>query len=484
MVTWIYKPIFWMGVLSILLVIYSVFRAANLSMTHDESHTFLAFHTQPIWPCFFSTHCWETANNHLLNTLLMQQSVRWFGVSELTIRLPNVLGQVVFLGYSIAIVRLFTWPFLTALAAFVLLNFNPYLIDFFGLARGYGLSVAFFLAAIYYLLIYIKVPWPGLWPLLGLYVSGFLSIMANFTALNFIFCLSCLQVSCSVYLVWSQKINLRKVFGPLIIPVFFGLLLFFLLKLPISVLKEKGEFLYGAASAWDTLKILAQDILYGQNYLGGQTILCFLLFILLGLIASIFLAIYYFKFSNAVTILPLVLCGLGLGAFSLMIIQHLWLDSSYLFNRKAILFIPAFTLMLISGLNQLRPVYQRVMSMVILILLSWHLLRCLNLSFCREWWYDKNTKTVMRELNSQVKGREQPITLGTNWLFMPTAEFYRVTLKMDQIAPLVYDKSIQGDGRFDFYFIDYNDWPILQSNYEKVMEFDSGSRFLLQKKKE
>lgn len=470
-----------MVILAILLVIYSLLRAASLSMTHDESHTFLAFHAQPVWPCFFSTHCWETANNHLLNTFLMQQSVHWFGVSEWSIRLPNVLGQIIFLGYSIAILRLFAWSFWPALAAFVMLNFNPYLIDFFGLARGYGLSVAFFLGAIYYLLIYVKVPGSGWRSLLGLYIFGFLSIMANFTALNFIFCLFCLQIGGFVYLVLTQKHHLTRAVGSQFIPALFVFILFMLLKLPIAVLKEKGEFLYGAASAWDTLKIMAQDMLYGQNYLGDKTTIFFLLAALLGLMGSVLLAIYNFRFKDLSSTVPIIFCGLGLGAFILMIIQHHWLGSSYLFNRKAILFIPAFALMLISAFNKLPEIYQRIISMIMLSLLSWHLLRCINLSYCREWWYDKNTKTVMLELARQVKDQEQPITLGTNWLFMPTAEFYRVTRALDQIAPLIYDKSIQGDGRFDFYFIDSNDWPALQSNYKKIMEFDSGSRFLVQK---
>ena len=81
-----------MAVVAAGLLVYVFWRAAALSMTHDEAHTYLAFHNVSVWSCFWSSDCWENANNHLLNTLLMQWSVTMFGPKEWAIRLPNVGG--------------------------------------------------------------------------------------------------------------------------------------------------------------------------------------------------------------------------------------------------------------------------------------------------------------------------------------------------------------------------------------------------------
>lgn len=467
---------------AIVLWLYTAYRAAHLSMTHDESHTFLSFLQQPVWPCFFSPICWETANNHLLNTWLMQLSVHWFGISEFFIRLPNVLSHGLYILFSILLVRSLNYSFWPALAVFALLNFNPYLLDFFSLARGYGLSAALFIGAIYFLQRYalaIGSPWQNLF---SLYACGWLSIMSNFTALNFMFCVFGVQLLLAIYFLLKGRYTKNQILIHTVFPLVFALSLFMLLKLPIQILKEKGEFLYGASSAWDTLVILARDILYGQNYLGGKTEFILLVTVISSIIFTLYFLVRTFNKLIPISVWITSVFLIGIGAFLLMIIQHYFLQSSYLFNRKAILFIPPFALMLGSAFAFLQDRTKNLVSITVLLVLTWHLGRTMNTSFCREWWYDANTKTVMLELERISQQNSDTITLGTNWLFMPTAEFYRVTRQMSRIAPLVYDKAIQADGRFDYYYIDYPDWPLLQNNYQKIMEFASGSRMLVRKK--
>ncbi|HQU61222.1 MAG TPA: hypothetical protein PLU64_18565, partial [Saprospiraceae bacterium] len=72
------------------LLAYTSYRAYALSLTHDESVSFLWFQHIDVLSCFFEKGCWPTANNHLLNTWAWQQSVKIFGISEWAIRLPNV----------------------------------------------------------------------------------------------------------------------------------------------------------------------------------------------------------------------------------------------------------------------------------------------------------------------------------------------------------------------------------------------------------
>ncbi|MCB0598169.1 MAG: hypothetical protein KDD28_29090, partial [Phaeodactylibacter sp.] len=129
------------------LLAYTSYRAATLSMTHDESASYNWFRDTNIFTCFYSKDCWYNANNHLLNTWGWQQTVRLLGVSEWTVRLPNLLAHLLYLLCSLAVVRSVADRFWVGLAGFAFINFNPYLLEFFGLARGYGLVAGLSMAS-------------------------------------------------------------------------------------------------------------------------------------------------------------------------------------------------------------------------------------------------------------------------------------------------------------------------------------------------
>ena len=130
------------GLMAILLLaawVYVVIRAWNVSFTNDEAITYGIIHGAQTFV--------ETANNQWLNTLLMRISQSLFGQSELALRLPNVVAFGLYSAASIALLSQ-----VRHLAAkgvgFALLAINPFLLEFFGLARGYGLSLAFLAAAV------------------------------------------------------------------------------------------------------------------------------------------------------------------------------------------------------------------------------------------------------------------------------------------------------------------------------------------------
>ena len=121
----------------------SVYRAATFPFTHDESLSFAGFTWDPMWA--------KTANNHLLNTWLMRLCSALFGDSEFSLRLPNILAHAAYLAGSLRLLGRFQ-PAVLRLVGFVLLNLNPFALDFFFLARGYGLAMAFVVWSLYFLL--------------------------------------------------------------------------------------------------------------------------------------------------------------------------------------------------------------------------------------------------------------------------------------------------------------------------------------------
>lgn len=127
---------------------YVLLRAMLVPWVNDEALTFLLYVEPGDYLPFMAP--WD-ANNHFLNSWLMSLAYERFGLSHLGSRYGNVLA---FLLYAWAGHRLgcyvrhgfVRWCFWLALL------FCPMLIELFGFARGYGMAVAFWLAAMVWLM--------------------------------------------------------------------------------------------------------------------------------------------------------------------------------------------------------------------------------------------------------------------------------------------------------------------------------------------
>ena len=122
----------------------SVHRAASQSITIDEASTYIDF-VSTGWDAFFHRY---DANNHPLYTLLAKASVALFGLSEFALRLPSLIGAAIFLTSLNRILRRATGDSWWTVLGVALLALNPYMLDFFTAARGYGLGCGLMLASI------------------------------------------------------------------------------------------------------------------------------------------------------------------------------------------------------------------------------------------------------------------------------------------------------------------------------------------------
>ncbi len=140
-------------VTSLLVFVYLVLRAVLVPFVHDEAATFFNYvHIGNVFPRNITR---ESANNHYLNTLLTFISYRLFGSDKWALRLPNLLISLLYFRYAFKISKMLTSGLLRY-GLFVALLFCFNLIDFFALSRGYGMSVAFLTAAIYYAVKFLK----------------------------------------------------------------------------------------------------------------------------------------------------------------------------------------------------------------------------------------------------------------------------------------------------------------------------------------
>ncbi len=477
--------------LSAALLAYTAYRAGVLSMTHDESTTYNWFRETNVFTCFYSKECWHNANNHLLNTWAWQQTVSLFGVSEWAIRLPNLLAHALYLLCSLAIVRMVKPGFWIGLAGFAFINFNPYLLEFFSLARGYGLSIGLNLASIYALFRFLQ---HGRWPaLLGSYALAALAILANFVAIHFfaslwgtVFLMSLFrQGGWTGKVGWAWKRQLWMNAIPLAIAAILALLLY----RPIGFLHDTGDFTqYGTSSFIGAFRSVAENGLYGIRYFSKDTVPIFLLLYIMLIVTALAGAFRFFfrapperwrQYYLATALLFLLSCGI-------MTAQHQLLGSNYLEGRKALLFISLSGLLfffLLYGLAE-RWMSSRLAGIsgaVVLLLLGYHLIRAGNFDYSREWQYDRNTRAMMRYLDSIVPPDSGPVTLGVTHLFQPTVAFYANTRELDSFIIPPYANELYTDGRYEYYYVFDGQVAELSKKYEIERQFPGG-RTLLKRK--
>lgn len=124
--------------------VFHLHRAWALAITTDEAFTAIGFASLP-WIDLFTSY---DANHHILHTILCKISLGAFGWNVLALRLPALLGGIVCLFLIHRLARLLFGDSPLQLALCGWLAFHPALLDWFSIARGYGLAMAFMIAAV------------------------------------------------------------------------------------------------------------------------------------------------------------------------------------------------------------------------------------------------------------------------------------------------------------------------------------------------
>lgn len=125
-----------------------IYRALTQAITHDEALTWQWYASGGIGRAFASYN----ANNHVLYSLLVGPSVSLFGTTEFALRLPAILGTLLYLVSAWRLCRLALGRGAFSLIALGLLTLNPLVLDFLVAARGYSLAMGFFLWGLFNLM--------------------------------------------------------------------------------------------------------------------------------------------------------------------------------------------------------------------------------------------------------------------------------------------------------------------------------------------
>ncbi len=474
--------------IGIVYFVYLFLRAWYIPMTQDEVAT--CYNHVPRGVFDLMTYEREAVpNNHILNTLAIKLLAGVFGMGQMVARMPALAGGALYIISAAAFVRLIGTNGWLRLIWFLIFLGNPFMAEFFALARGYGISIGLMMAAIYFTWQYLEnarfrdITW-------SLVFAG-LAVMANFTLLNMYLPLALLLLL-AILQQEAPAADRRKATGFLVAGV---LTLAALCALPVYRMQAGDELMpWGSTGFYpETLAPLVRSSIMDHPYLDDLTVpVLTKLIIVFSLIAW---AVAVWRWGNRrwrVGTDPLVFAGFLLaGTVTVNLLQNFFLNVPFLNARTAVFLYPIFALQLVATGELLWRQWGKralffVVPLSVFTLINFDNNRNLVQSY--EWRYDRGTFTVLDFIKKiyEDEGRTTPFSLDANWLLLNSLhfheEFARPPYRQWVITPSQYhgDQPPKGDTDF-FYTATPEDIEALKDTYEAVLTIERGKFVLMRR---
>jgi hypothetical protein len=397
--------------------VYINARAYLLAFTYDECWTYLGYATDDFWKVV--TNEFPAANNHVLHSLAMGLVDSFFGQYEYALRLPVL--------FSFIVLAVFVYKIAIRLSAkmwwlpFILIIYQPYLLDYFVAARGYGMALAFMFGSIYYLYLFAEQE-QSQWMLLSLIFAA----LASYS--NFTYLLVFIAVALAVLVLSIRKNSALK--GSISIGII-GLLLLGAVYKPISQLIEAKELYYGGNIGFfeDTLSTLSRSFIYSTS----ESIILAVFFAFI-MAASGVLGLAKF-FSKAKLDLGFWLTFLLIVLEVGTILQHHVMGSPYLINRTAIFFIPLILFSFSWLIDQLRDgLLRNILAFGFVFMSVINLLSALNISYLLDFKEYADVQTAMKMVRDDERIPKADFAIGKSIYLNAPINFYRVKYGLERIA--------------------------------------------------
>lgn len=420
-------------------------RAWVLSFTHDESISYTKYVREPVSSILLSRE--TDANNHPLNSLAMKLADHTFGPSEIALRSANVVAFVLYVAALVVLLRRVERRSIRVLG-FSLAVANPYVLDFFSLARGYGLALALVaasaLAAIEF------AARPRLVTALAAVTCAGLAVLANFATLTYYTAVICVialasvvhgrQPARSVSLPWLAVVVCLPTAGVALLVV-----------RPLFRLRRNGALYFGGEDGFwrDTAQSLVSSTLYrrGSDVLVVALVLLVAAAVAAGAVAAALALRRRSLPPHAAALVLLVVPGL------VSVAQHHVGHTLFLIERTALFFIPLLAIWLAFAADALarRPRLTSgvTAAAIAMTIATWiNLATAVNFSYVLDWRYDATTERVLTELAGSGAD-PRAVDLGVSLLFAPATAFYRET-RFGSLAECGKDCL---DSRSDYYYL-------------------------------
>jgi hypothetical protein len=474
--------------LACLLFAYVGIRAYVLPITWDEAANYLQFTRKGLLSPFHFPFPHFGANNHFLNAWLTYLTTAAFGASEFTLRLPVLGAHLLFLYYTARLSSQFSVPLLR-LSAFVVLNANPYLLDFFSLSRGYGLAYGLLAGSLWYLYQFFTTNHHSRYGLASI-VFGIMAVTAHLTLIHFLISLLGLIVVASILLAPPGLSLDRRVSHALRVnAIAIAAVAVFLMPalLVLRRLNRAGSFFYGGTTSFwkDTIVSVFNRSLYEKQYpalltssLGTPSLLwpsyvlgsIAILAVFLALVVAIRGLIKQIE-PGKLYLLALVFL---LGSCSLaLIVQHQLLGVLYLTGRTGLYLLILFSFLLVVLANELSlssKSWQYGLAMVALVV-GVHTITCLNFQYALEWKLDADVKSMVKDIaaaRDPAPTNKFNTDVGVNLEFVAPLNFYRAVAGLTWLN--VADRKAKSHPLNDFYLYSEEDWRTMNPDSFVVLK--------------
>ena len=466
--------------IAFVLIAYKVF---NVPITHDEVATTVHYSKFSYWEIMMYPD--SSPNNHILNTLFTKTFIYMLGSDQWVVRLPNLLSFILYALGSFKVIQLiFGQKSYFFLAASLLFISNPYLMDFFGLSRGYGMASSFCLFSLSYLISGFKYS-----NVKHVWIAVATAMFACYSSFTLLFFLGAtILLSIIYFFIYERALFFKKSIKLVLFSIAFLLLIAF----PLYKMQSTNQFVYWEANGFyeDTLKVFVILSLYGSDNSWFQEFdritfsIVFTIFINVIYIIYLFIRPKSFKENNSV----IILVGTSMLLLTVLfnVLQCYLLGTPNLIGRTALFFYPIYIVTLLALIAVLLNTRMRFLeiplALLVVLICVFHVGKVTRLESVKEWWYDANTFQVLKHLEEGRNGDR--VSLHTSWLFNPSFTFYDHTEKTPWLDLMQYNKEIDSLTIADYYYIRIEDFPKLEASFDPVLKFEKEGNWLLKRKKE
>lgn len=411
-------------ILSLLAFGYVAIRTFKVPITVDECWTLYSYIRSSVWDII--TIKYPSTNNHIFNSLLAKITTV-FSEKEFFMRLPNLLSVPLYLYGSYKIAQLSFTNRILALAMFLALITNVTLMNFFGLCRGYGLSVGLLTIAIAYLLKIARQETPPAKRDLHIILFGTtMAFYANIAVLH-VMAATILFTMIVLYYKQQDKPLLKR----LQLPVVYSIIIIIFGGLKLLKQYNLGEIFYGGSNNFidDTMATLMVD-LAGDLMLKYESKI-WIMNISVALVAlSVITPLFFYK---KIKQSPWMFIPWGVLVFNLVFInfQFYVLDVLLPINRIGIFFYPLMIMSIFIMLQLLQP-YIKQLSVLLGVAICALTLRMfvvnMSLDYMSIWWFDMYSDKVVEDVIADYETGGHPDnthpTLFVAWPMDNSVNYY------------------------------------------------------------
>ncbi len=466
------------------LLIYILLRAYLFQLTYDEVASIVGHVPFSVGTIISSANHIACANNHTINTLWLKFCLLAFGNNELLLRLPNILSFVSAYYFIFRLAQLLHQKNTTVPYFFYLLVFfaNPYLIEFFALARGYGIMSGAVCASVYYTTLYIYSEKIGALRLAC--AAGTLACFGNLIA---IFYLAALFSLFFIVIIQNYYENNKKSTPLLLLTNLFSAsgIAFLLLLVPLHNLIASGDGAGGEKGFFvDTIYSLSNSFLYNNPFLVGKIVAghsaqwyLSIFFIIIFISIVLVLAYKSKKIGTKIVNSPFFASVFLLTTVSSISIflfhtRHVY----YLQNRTGIILMLLFSWAVAAAIHALPTDWKYKKTVLWLLILPFllHFTLVANVSRSQEWGCDGDVKAIISTLNERYKTQNR------------TTSFHIFSAADGGISLRYYMENqtnktlIWQEHRPDFMYIDTDKVRAAQDSFDLLLQLPRGT--LMQRK--